>query len=72
MRGKPLTIKPPKIMWNGEYVPLDSLTPEQRAIKRAECTERVAKVVNRYVQAHPEYFDVICRMNKETDENVNS
>lgn len=72
MRGKPITAKPSKIMWNGEYVLLSSLTPEQKAQKEAEYSERIQKVVQRYVDAHPEFFDIICKTNEEASRNANS
>ena len=71
-RGKPLTIKPSWIKWNGEYVPLASLTPEQKAQKVAEYTERVARTFNNWVKLHPEDYDKIVNASKNGARDVNS
>ncbi len=60
-----ITILPSMININGEYVPLASITPEQRAAKIKEYDERVERVVNQYCAAHPEVFDAICNYNAQ-------
>ncbi len=58
-RNELLTIKPSMIKWNGEFVPLASLTPEQRAQKREEYTRRIEATVNLWCASHPEDFEAI-------------
>lgn len=62
-KSKPLTIKPSMIKWGDKYVPLASLTPEQREQKRQEYTRRIEEVVNRWCATHPEDFEAIYNFN---------
>lgn len=67
-RYKPITAKPSKIMWNGEYVLLSSLTPEQKAQKEEEYSRRTEETVNLWCASHPEDFEAICNYNRRKRE----
>ena len=43
----------------GEYVPLSSLTPEEKAACWAIIAERLGQVITDYVKQHPEQYDVV-------------
>lgn len=45
----------------GEYVPLSSLTPEEKAECWAIMAKRIGQAITDYVNLHPEHYDLVMK-----------
>lgn len=60
--AKQLTAKESMISIDGRpYVPLSSLTPEEKAACWEKIARRIGQVIHDYVNCHPEHYDVVLK-----------